>query len=216
VAGWILGRPELISLTDVIDNARPSILIGVSAQAGAFEERIVRTMAGYVDRPIILPLSNPTSRSEATPADLISWTDGRALVATGSPFLPVTYDGRLIRIGQCNNALIFPGMGLGIIASRSRRVTDTMFAAAADALAEAAPALLDINEPLYPGLQGARQLSQRIALAAGLQAQAEGLAETSTADDLQHRIAGAMWSPRYARYGRVAEKAPQIASKETL
>jgi malate dehydrogenase (oxaloacetate-decarboxylating) len=204
VAGWATESEERISLMDVINNARPSVLIGVSAQAGAFGERIVRAMAGYSGRPIIFPLSNPTSRSEATPVDLIEWTEGRAQVATGSPFPPVSYGGRFIQIGQCNNALVFPGMGLGVIASQAGRVTDTMFAAAADALAEASPALVDCDQPLYPGLKGARQLSEQVALAVARQARAEGLAEASEKDDLSHRIAGIMWTPRYHRYRRVA------------
>src|SRR5262249_60832839 len=134
---WNLESPSRISLADVIGNVRPSVLIGVSAQSGAFDEGVVRLMADYCERPIIFPLSNPTPKSEATPSDLIEWTGGRALVATGSPFPPVTYDGRVIQIGQCNNALIFPLMVLGVIASRARRVTDTMFAAAADTPAQA-------------------------------------------------------------------------------
>jgi malate dehydrogenase (oxaloacetate-decarboxylating) len=206
VAGWTLERPDLISLIDVIHNVRPTVLIGVSAQPGAFNERLVRMMASYSERPIIFPLSNPTSRSEATPADLISWTYGRALVATGSPFPPVTYNSRVIQIGQCNNALIFPGIGLGVVASRATRVTDAMFAAAADALAEASPALLDHNQPLYPGLEAARRLSQRVALAVALQAHADGFAEASRPDDLPHWIARAMWTPRYSRYKRVLGK----------
>jgi malate dehydrogenase (oxaloacetate-decarboxylating) len=206
VGRWALERQDRISLIDVIHNIRPSILIGVSAQPGAFTEHLVRNMASYCERPIIFPLSNPTSRSEARPADLISWTNGRALVATGSPFAPVTYNGKVVQIGQCNNALIFPGMGLGVVASRARRVTDSMFAAAADALAEASPALADPSQPLYPGLEAARQLSQRVALAVALQAHADGFAEAARPDDLPNYIARAMWTPRYSRYRRVAGK----------
>jgi len=216
LSAWSLEVPGRISLIDVIRNARPSVLIGVSAQPGAFDEGVVRMMADYCERPIIFPLSNPTSKSEATPSDLIEWTGGLALVATGSPFPPVTYDGRVIQIGQCNNALIFPGMGLGVIASRARRVTDTMFAAAADALAQASPALSESHQPLYPGLRDARQLSQRVALAVALQAGAEGLAEKSPPDDLRHRIARAMWTPRYYRYKRVGQTTPQTAGKEKV
>jgi malate dehydrogenase (oxaloacetate-decarboxylating) len=204
VADWTLERSDRISLIDVIHNVHPSVLIGVSAQPGAFDEKVVRTMADYCDRPIIFPLSNPTSKSEATPGDLIEWTCGRVLVATGSPFPPVALDGTMISIGQCNNALIFPGMGLGIVASGARRVTDTMFAAAADALAETSPALLDSHQPLYPGLGESRSISQRVALKVALQAQAEGLAGACDTNELPRRIAGAMWTPSYSRYKRVA------------
>jgi malate dehydrogenase (oxaloacetate-decarboxylating) len=204
LAGWTLERSDRTSLIDVIRNVHPQVLIGVSAQPGAFDERAVRMMGHYCDRPIIFPLSNPTSKSEATPNDLVEWTTGRVLVATGSPFRPVAYDGRMIHIGQCNNALIFPGVGLGVIASRARRVTDTMFAAAASALAEASPAVLDSHQSLYPGLGQSRLISQRVALQVALQAQAEGLAAPCDTNDLSCRIAGAMWTPSYSRYKRVA------------
>ena len=213
---WKLERAGHTSLIDVINNVHPTILIGVSAQPGAFNATVVRKMAEYCERPIIFPLSNPTSKSEGIPGQLIEWTVGRALVATGSPFAPVLYKGRTIGIGQCNNALIFPGMGLGITASGARRVTDAMFAAAADALAEASPALLDESQGLYPGLRGARQLARGVALAVARQAQADGLAEPCGTDELVGRIARVMWTPRYFRYRRTTIKTPQTASKENL
>ncbi|HEY9502708.1 MAG TPA: NAD-dependent malic enzyme, partial [Pyrinomonadaceae bacterium] len=125
-----------VSFLDVVRNVHPTVLIGTSGQRGAFTEEIIREMAKHVARPVIFPLSNPTSRSEATPAELLEWTNGRALIATGSPFPPVNHEGRLIRIGQCNNAFIFPGVGLGVIASGAARVTDAMFSAAARVLSE--------------------------------------------------------------------------------
>lgn len=131
VDGWSLEKPGEISLYDVVVNAKPTVLIGVSGQVGAFSERVVRTMAESVERPVILPLSNPTSRSEATAEQLVSWTDGRALIGSGSPFFPVNWKGKTYRIAQTNNSYIFPGMGLGILASGARCVTDAMFMVAA-------------------------------------------------------------------------------------
>ena len=139
VAGWGTGPEGAITLLDVVRQVHPNILIGASGQAGAFTEEVVRTMAEHVDRPIIFPLSNPTSRAEATPADLISWTDGRALIATGSPFEAVLYKGRRYPIAQCNNSYVFPGVGLGVLAVGARKVTDAMFNAAARALADCSP-----------------------------------------------------------------------------
>jgi len=124
--------------------------------------------------------------------------------------------GRAIQIGQCNNALIFPGLGLGVIAGKTSRITDSMFAAAANALAETSPALLDRNQPLYPGLKDARRLSQRVALAVALQAEADGVAQASKPGDLPDRIARAMWTPHYSRYTRVPIRPPQAAGKENL
>ena len=135
VANWSQEQGGRVSLADVVANANPTMLIGTSTQSGAFTEFIVRHMAAAVDRPIIMPLSNPTSKAEAIPEDLIKWTDGRALVATGSPFPPVSHDGRTYTIAQANNALVFPGLGLGVAVVRARRITDEMIAAAADAVA---------------------------------------------------------------------------------
>ncbi|PRH76626.1 NAD-dependent malic enzyme [Streptomyces solincola] len=136
VAGW--DRDDSlpgIPLAEVVRRVRPTVLIGTSGQGGAFDEPIVREMARHAERPVILPMSNPTELAEAVPADLLSWTEGRALIATGSPFDPVQFDGSTYRIGQANNALIFPGLGLGAIAARASRITDRMLRAAADAVA---------------------------------------------------------------------------------
>ena len=155
----------------MIKNVKPSILIGTSAQPGAFTEEIIREMAEHVERPVIFPLSNPTSKSEAVPLDLINWTEGRALVATGSPFPPVVFEHQVINIGQCNNAFIFPGVGLGVIASGATRVTNEMFVAAARALAEFSPALHeDPKASLYPALEDVRRVSRSVALAVGAEA----------------------------------------------
>jgi malate dehydrogenase (oxaloacetate-decarboxylating) len=199
VADWTLGQSGVITLNDVVQNARPTILIGTSAQSGAFTEELVRAMARHVERPIIFPLSNPTSKAEATPADILRWTDGRALVATGSPFAPVSHDGRTFRIGQCNNAFIFPGVGLGVLATRARRVTNEMFAAAAFALREESPVLSDEFAPLYPPLEEVRQVSRKVALAVAQEAQRAGLAEMTSADELERLVDEKMWSPEYPR-----------------
>src|SRR5260370_22657473 len=143
IAGWSRSSDATIGLADVISSIDATVLIGLSTAGGAFTKPIVQEMARKVERPIIFPLSNPTDKSEAKPDDLIRWTNGRALVATGSPFPPVTYAGSQVPIAQCNNAYIFPGVGLGIVASRACRVTDTMMLAAARALGNNSPALKD-------------------------------------------------------------------------
>jgi malate dehydrogenase (oxaloacetate-decarboxylating) len=159
-------------------------------------------MAKHVERPVIFPLSNPTSKSEATPADLIDWTAGRALVATGSPFAPVSFENRLIKIGQCNNAFVFPGVGLGVISSGARRVSDEMFVAAARALARFSPALADPADSLFPALEGVRRVSRRVALAVAEEALRAGLAKVASTEELERRIDAKIWEPRYARYVR--------------
>jgi malate dehydrogenase (oxaloacetate-decarboxylating) len=164
-----------------------------------FTEDIVCAMARHVERPAIFPLSNPTSRSEATAVDLITWTDGRALVAAGSPFPDVSYQGRTFRIAQCNNVYVFPGVGLGAITCRARRVTERMFLAAARALAAACPTRTDKNAPLFPPLENIRPVSRTIALATALEAQRQGLADPTTPDELEHRIDLTRWDPRYPR-----------------
>ena len=200
---WRLEDRSRISFATVVENVRPTILIGTSAQPGAFTEQVIRDMAEHVERPLIFPLSNPTSKSEATPADLITWTGGRALVATGSPFAAVHQDGRTIEIGQCNNSFIFPGVGLGVIASRARRVTDAMFTAAARVLAGFSPAVRDGDTALYPALDQVRNISRAVALEVGLEAQRSGVAETTTVEVLKRRIQEKMWKPQYARLRRL-------------
>jgi len=185
-----------LSFLEVVKNVRPTILIGTSGQRGAFTQEVVREMARHVDRPVIFPLSNPTSRSEATPTELFNWTDGRALIATGSPFPPVNYKGRLIEIGQCNNAFIFPGVGLGIIASNARRVTDAMFSAAARVLSEFSPVLDFADGPLFPPLKAVREISYRVALAVGAEAVRKGLTSRNV-DSLEQGVMDKMWTPRY-------------------
>jgi malate dehydrogenase (oxaloacetate-decarboxylating) len=195
VADWQLDTPGHYGLADVVRNVKPTILIGASAQAGAFTESIVRQMASHVDRPIIMPLSNPTARAEATPADLLEWTDGRVLIATGSPFDPVEYGQTRYKIAQANNALIFPGIGLGVIVSRASRVTDTMIAAAAEAIASAVTDRRP-GASLLPAMTQLRAISARVAVAVAETAEAEGLAGAPLTDPIQ-QVYDAMWQPDY-------------------
>jgi malate dehydrogenase (oxaloacetate-decarboxylating) len=195
VASWSRQQDGPIGLADVVANAKPTMLIGTSTQSGAFTEGIVRQMASTVDRPVIMPLSNPTSKAEAVPEDLIRWTDGRALVATGSPFLPVSYGGRTYTIAQANNALVFPGLGLGVAVVRAQRVDDAMIAAAADAVA----ALADTTGPagaLLPPVTDLRSVSAAVAMAVAQAADEHGLAEQALTNPVK-QIHQAMWRPEY-------------------
>jgi malate dehydrogenase (oxaloacetate-decarboxylating) len=197
--GWALDAPGAFRLEDVVRNVRPTVLIGTSAQPGDFHEALVRGMAANVERPVIFPLSNPTSKSEATPEQLIAWTDGRALVATGSPFGDVRYGDKVFRIGQCNNVFIFPGVALGVIATGVRHVTDAMFVEAARALSELAPTKTDPTAPLYPSAEQVREISRRVALAVAREAQRAGLADPLLPDELESYIEAAIWSPHYPK-----------------
>ena len=202
---WKLDDPSKLNFSEVIKNVQPTILIGTSAQPGAFTEEIVREMAKHVERPVIFPLSNPTSKSEATPIDLFRWTNERAVIATGSPFAPIITDRGLIRIGQCNNSFIFPGVGLGVIASGARRVTDAMFVAAARVLSEFAPVLRDPGAPLYPPLEQVREVSLKVALAVAREAQRAGLAQNDLSR-LEETVSGRMWKPHYVPLKPAASK----------
>jgi malate dehydrogenase (oxaloacetate-decarboxylating) len=195
VASWRRDGEGRIGLAEVVARARPTMLIGTSTQPGVFSEPIVTEMAAHAKRPVIMPLSNPTSLSEAHPADLIAWTGGRALIATGSPFDPVAYDGVRYEFAQANNALIFPGLGLGVTVARARRVSDGMLAAAAAALAS----LCDAATPgaaVLPPVTRLRQVSAAVATAVAQAAQAEGLAQARL-DDPAKQVAQAMWTPAY-------------------
>jgi malate dehydrogenase (oxaloacetate-decarboxylating) len=180
-----------------------TVLAGVSAQAGAFTEEIVREMARHVERPAILPLSNPTSKSEAIPADLLRWTDGRALVGTGSPFPPVDVNGRMVRISQINNSFIFPGLALGILVSKARRVTDNMFMAAAKTLASLSPARSDKNDALLPPIGDSRKVGLIVGEAVAQQAVADGVADEPRGESMNERIAEYVWEPVYRPYERI-------------
>lgn len=204
ISGWEVARRDQITLEEVVRHVRPTVLVGTAAQPGAFTEEIVQEMASRVERPIIFPLSNPTSQCEAQPANLLRWTRGSAIVATGSPFadVPAGISGTDSprRIGQCNNAYIFPGVGLGVIASGARRVSDSMFIAAARALSDLSPALHDPLAPLFPDLEEIRSVSKHVAIAVARQAQLEGLAPATSEDEIASSVSSAMWTPEYLTY----------------
>jgi malate dehydrogenase (oxaloacetate-decarboxylating) len=204
VADWPRLSDGSLGLVQVVKHVRPTALIGTSGQPGIFTEEVVREMASLVERPIIFALSNPASRCEAQPADLIAWTDGRAVIATGSPYADVSFGGRRFPISQCNNSFIFPGVGLGVIASGTQRVTDAMFLRAAYALATCSPARNDPQATLFPSLKDIRSVSGVIALAVGEEAQRQGLAERTTEEKLRTCIEKRMWTPNYPRFQRRA------------
>jgi len=197
VSGWPATANGHIGLADVIGKIEATILIGLSTVGGAFTEAIVREMARKVQRPIIFPISNPTIKSEAKAEDLIRWTDARALIATGSPFAPVSYNGRRIPIDQCNNIYIFPAIGLGVVASGARRVTDPMILAAARVLGENSPALHDASASLLPALTDLRKVAVEIATAVGLEAQKAGVAPKMTEEKRRQRVVETQWTPAY-------------------
>ena len=184
-------------LAEVVRQVQPTMLIGTSTQAGAFTEQIVRDMAAHCPRPIIMPLSNPTSKTEALPADVLGWTDGRALVATGSPFAPVVLDEVTYEIAQANNALVFPGLGLGVTVARASRISDRMIVAAADAVARLSDATR-LGSPLLPPVRDLRPVSAAVAIAVAKAAEQEGLARVPLDDPIQ-LVHQAMWRPEYPR-----------------
>ena len=197
LGNWDCDLSSLISLEDVVRNAQPTVLIGATGQSGAFTEEIIREMARHTSQPIVFPLSNPTSRAEATPEDLIRWTDGKAIIATGSPFDPVVYNGTTHQIAQCNNSYIFPAMGLAVLASGTQRVTDGMFMAAALALKDLSPALESTTASLLPPLKEIRTVTRHIAKAVAKAAQTEGVAEETSDEELEKRLDETVWEPRY-------------------
>ena len=203
VAAWTLEAPGRIGLADVVANAHPTVLIGTSGQAHAFSEPIVRAMAAHVHEPLIFPLSNPTERSEATPQDIFAWTEGRAVIGTGSPFPPLKRNGKIFRVDQNNNAYVYPGIGLGAIATDARRISDGMFFAAARAIAELSPAIQDPQANLLAPLLDIRKVSFHVAIAVAKQAQAERLADPMSDDAIATAVRARMWEPVYAAYRRI-------------
>ena len=200
---WDLSS-DMISLMDVVRNGKPTILIGVSGQPGLFTEEIIREMHAHCPRPIVMPLSNPTSRVEARPEDVIRWTDGAALVASGSPFAPVLHNGETYPIAQCNNSYIFPGIGLGVLASGARRVTDAMLMTASRALADCSPLASQGEGSLLPCLSEIQRVSKYIALQVAKTAQFEGVAVQTSDEALEQNIEQNFWQAVYRQYKRTS------------
>ena len=190
----------LYNLEDVVRHVAPTALVGASAIAGAFTEGAVRAMAARASRPIVLPLSNPNANSEATPAQVLAWSEGRALVATGSPFAPVEVDGQRRPVGQANNVLVFPGVGLGAIVARARELTDRMFLVAATELSEMVSADSLAQGALYRPLTDLRSISRRIAVAVARCARDQGLARITSDEEIEAEVDAAVWTPDYTPY----------------
>lgn len=195
VEGWT-AQSDLKSLTDIVSNFRPSVLIGVSGQVGLFSQEVIEALLEGCDSPLVLPLSNPTSRSEGHPHDIMKWSKGKAEVATGSPYDPVEWQGKEIPIAQCNNVYIFPGVGLGVLISQAKRVTEKMLMAAALALAEQS----DGQQSLLPLVSDIRAVSQHIAMKVSEAAIEEGVATAYTREDLESKMAAIFWNPAYRTY----------------
>jgi malate dehydrogenase (oxaloacetate-decarboxylating) len=203
IANWNLSFSDRgIGLLDVVRNAKCGVLIGVSGQPGLFNEAVVRTVFANCPRPIILPLSNPTSQAEALPVDILNWTEGKAIVATGSPFEPVTYGGQTHHIAQCNNSYIFPGVGLGAIAVGATRITDNMLSESSRALAHSSPLVQGGEGRLLPDLGRIRDVSRMIARAVARQAIADGVALEIPDAEIAARIEENFWKPAYRHYRR--------------
>jgi malic enzyme len=192
-----LGTGAPRDLLAVVKAVKPTMLIGTSGEPGTFTEAIVREMAKHVERPVIFPMSNPTSKTEAKPVDLVKWTDGRALMATGSPFDPVPYAGKKISVGQGNNAFIFPGVGLGVLVSEAKEVTEAMFAAAAKALADEVKASDLATGSLFPSTSEIRRVSASVAVAVVKVARDSGLGRAIPDAEIPKAVAAAMWNPAY-------------------
>ena len=186
-------------LEDVVREVKPDVIIGVSGQSGLFTQKIIEQMAENHERPIVFALSNPSSQVEAVPEDIIRWSDGRAVVATGSPFAPVEHKGRTYTIAQCNNIYIFPGLGLSVLACGTSKVSDGMLDKAVETLALSSPSAIDSNAPLLPTLDNIQRVTCDIALAVAIQAQNEGLAPQCEITVLEQHIRARFWSPEYRR-----------------
>ncbi|MCO7224815.1 NAD-dependent malic enzyme [Pleionea sp. CnH1-48] len=204
VKDWPTNDKGRIDFMTTLKHARPTVLVGVSGQPDTFNEEVVRTMSEFCERPVILPLSNPTSKAEGIPADILRWTDGKAIVATGSPFEPVELNGKQYPIAQCNNSYIFPGVGLGVISVKAQRVTDNMLMAASEALAQCSPLATTGEGPLLPALSTIREVSKFIAKAVAKQAMDDDVAVTISDVALEEKINKNFWEPNYRNYRRTS------------
>ena len=200
ISKWKVANKSLITLLDVVKEVLPTVLIGVSAQPGVFNEEVITTMAQYVERPIIFPLSNPTSKCEAHPSDLLKWTKGKAIIATGSPFEEVSYQGKKFPIAQCNNVYIYPGIGLGVIACKAKEVSETMFYKAAEILSQHSPMLHTPQGTLFPSFEKLNAISREIALAVVKVAQEEGLSPKTDEKTRIKMVDETIWHPVYSDF----------------
>lgn len=203
IVNWSMHEKKTPSLTDTIRHVKPTILIGCSAQPGAFSQDIIETMCAHCDRPIIFPLSNPDEKCEAQPADILTWSNGKALIATGTAFPAIEYQNRLVQIAQCNNALVFPGIGLGILAVGAKRLSKAMIWAASETLSKFSPSKKDSFLPLLPSLDDAQLVAKHIAVAVAHCAIETGLAQCNQDKDLTALINARFWEPRYLPFKRV-------------
>jgi len=207
VNNWVLTHSRddgPINLLDAVTNTRPTVLIGVSGQAGLFTKVVIEAMQRHCERPLILPLSNPTSQVEAQPVDILRWTSGKAMVATGSPFPPVDMGGQVVEIAQCNNSYIFPGIGLGVITAKATRITDNMMMAASKTLADASPVAQTGSGALLPPLGDIREVSKVIARTVILQAITDGVALPIPHELIEEKIEKNFWQPEYREYRRTS------------
>ncbi|PAE11448.1 NAD-dependent malic enzyme [Niallia circulans] len=195
VEDWERNEENIIPLLEVIRKVKPTILIGTSGQAGAFSEEVVKEMAKHVERPIIMPMSNPTPLAEATPEDIIKWTDGKALIATGSPFKAVEYNGVTYEIGQSNNAFVFPGLGLGAIIAKASIISKGMFAASANAVASLSDSS-SLGASILPSIDKLQEVSKAVAIAVAEAAIEEGIAQAEI-EDIEQALNDYMWNPEY-------------------
>ena len=204
VKDWRIDNPDHgITLADVVRNVHPTVLIGCSTVHGAFTEEVVKEMASHVEHPIIMPLSNPNSRCEADPSDLMEWTNGKVMMACGSPFPPVEYKGKHYRVAQGNNAFVYPGLGLGVVVSKAKKVTDGMLCAACEALSECSPIRKDKTAPLLPAFTDVRKVSHKVAKAVIHQAFKDGVAQIEENEDIDVLIKHSTWEPEYYPIKRI-------------
>lgn len=194
--GWQIPNPDSITLFDVVKNAHPSVLIGVSGQPGVFTKEIIQEMHKKAKRPIVFPLSNPTSKTEAIPQDILTWTNGDAIVATGSPFAPVTIGAKSFKIAQCNNVYVFPGVGAGAVAVDAKEVSETMFLEASEILASLSPQIKDPSASLLPDIAEVRKVCRAIAIGVAKKAIEEGLSKVSL-KNVEKKVDAIMWTPSY-------------------